>query len=84
MSIDDRPQNEPWGTAPVNEHVISCYLPVNDEVPQVWTVLVEKAGAVVHREIIPLYHRPIFGPDVDDVTILNDRVEEMIKELGLE
>lgn len=47
------------------------------------TVSDQKGGARRCLEI-PMVYTPTFGPDVDDVATLNEKVENVIKELGLE
>ncbi len=76
--------NEPLGTFTLADHVFTCFLPRSDNDPRVWTVIVTKDGREVRREEIPLAYRPIFGPDVSDVATRDARVEEIIKELGLQ
>lgn len=83
MSIDDS-QAEPWGTFSLNGHDFTCRLPASFDEPQVWTILVEKSGEVVRRETIPLDYPSTWGPDTCDVNQLNERIEEIIKELRLE
>jgi hypothetical protein len=72
------------GTFSIKDHNFECYLPSNSDEPQVWTLIVAKAGKEIRRDTVPLSHEPIFGPDVDDVLARDERVEEIIKELGLE
>lgn len=77
-------EHEPVGTFTLAGHVFACFLPNSDSDLQVWTITVTKAGQEVHREEIPLTHRPIFGPDVSDIDTRDARIEEIIKELGLD
>ncbi len=65
-------------------HVFTAELPASSADPQVWTITVAKGDVIVRTETIPLMYRPVFGPDVGDVASRDARIEEIIKELGLE
>jgi len=73
-----------WGEFDIGEHHFTASLPDSDTESQDWTIVVTKHGEEVRRETIPLTYRPRFGPDVGDVGELNGRIEEIIKELGIE
>jgi hypothetical protein len=75
---------EEAGTFDLADHTFTCYLPSSDAEDQVWTIIVTKHGETVRRETIPLMYRPVWGPDVGDCAARDARVEEIIKELGLE
>ena len=75
---------ESAGTFTIANHVFTCFLPTSDEDEQVWTITVTKDGQEVRRETLPLLYRPIFGPDVADCAFRDERIEQIIKELGLE
>ena len=73
-----------WGEFDIADHHFTAALPGSDTDDQVWTIVVTKLGEEVRRETIPLNYRPTYGPDVSDVDALNERIEEIVKELGLE
>jgi len=75
---------ESAGSFELSGHTFTCYLPSSDAEPQEWTIIVTRDGETVRRETIPLLYRPIFGPDVGDCAARDYRVEQIIKELGLE
>ena len=50
---------------------------------QVFTIRILRGAAEIRSETVPLFHPPLFGPDGDDVAALQERVEEIIRELGL-
>jgi hypothetical protein len=75
---------EPYGTFTIAGHIFACYLPDTSRDPQVWTIVVTKDGQEIRRETIPLNHEPRFGPDFEDVAYRDTRIEDIIKELGLE
>ena len=50
---------------------------------QVFAICVTRGDRVIRSETVPLIHQPIFGPDVGDVAALEERVDEIITELGL-
>ncbi len=76
--------SEPYGTFTLAGHAFACYLPDGPSDPQVWTIVVSEDGKEVRRETIPLLYEPRFGPDVGDVAARDARIEEIIKEFGLE
>ncbi|MCI0431768.1 MAG: hypothetical protein L0210_14655 [Rhodospirillales bacterium] len=73
-----------WSRFELKAHTFIAYLPSDGKEESVFTVAVLKDSAEIRREKIELFHRPIFGPDVDDVARLNEKVEEIIADLGLE
>ena len=73
-----------WAQFELKGHTFIAYLPSDDTEEQVFTISVLKDGTELHRETVALFHRPIFGPDVEDVATLNEKVEEIIADLGLE
>lgn len=73
-----------WSRFELKGHVFVAYLPSSREEPKVFTLVVSKEGQEVRRETVPLLYEPVFGPDVGDVAALNERVEEVVRELGLE
>ncbi len=75
---------EEIGAFVLADHHFACFLPDGPDEPQVWTIVVTKDGREVRRETVPLMYEPRFGPDVGDCAARDERVEEIIKELGLE
>jgi hypothetical protein len=75
-----------WGRFGLAGHLFVAFLPNSDQEPLEFTLVVTKTddGTEVRREHIPLNYAPIFGPDAGDVAMLNERVEAIIRELGLE
>lgn len=65
-------------------HHFLAMMPSNSTEPRVWTLVIVKGPDEIRREEIPMLYEPRFGPDVGDVRDLNDRIEAIIKELGLE
>ena len=74
---------DPDGTFTLADHIFTCFLPSSDDEESVWTITVTKDGRELRRETLPLLYRPIFGPDIEDCAVLDERIEEIIKELGL-
>jgi hypothetical protein len=58
-------------------------LPDSAAEAQVFAICVMRGDRVIRSETVPLIHQPIFGPDVGDVAALEERVEEIVTELGL-
>lgn len=73
-----------WARFELKGHSFVAYLPSDDAEESVFTLSVVSDGTELRREKIALFHRPIFGPDVEDVAMLNEKVEEIIADLGLE
>jgi hypothetical protein len=73
-----------WSRFELKDHTFIAYLPSDATEESVFTVSVLKAGTEIRSEKIRLFHRPIFGPDVEDVAKLNEKVEAIIADLGLE
>lgn len=63
---------------------VSAYMPMNDEDDLVWTIEFVKDDAVQHTATVEMIHPPIFGPDVEDLFKLNETIELLITEWGLE
>jgi hypothetical protein len=69
-----------------------AYGPESDGEVREWTLRVNqnvyednKQEAKLIKEVkIPIAHRPIFGYDVEDLERLDEKVEEIVKELKLE
>jgi len=72
-----------WRRFDLAGYVFVAYLPSN-ETETGWRLTVTAAGETVRDEVIPMLHPPVFGPDVEDVAALDQRVEVLIRELGLE
>ncbi len=72
------------GAFDLSGYHFACYLPSSDRSEQVWTIIVTKGDEEVRRDKVSLLYAPRFGPDVGDVAARDARVEEIIKEMGLE
>jgi len=79
-----QPPAAPEGEFDLSGYHFACYLPRSDEDEQVWTIVITQGDKEVRREKIPLSYRPIFGPDISDMAERDARIEEIIKEMGLE
>jgi hypothetical protein len=73
---------DPWGEFDLAGHHFSAHLPGGP--PDVWTIIVTRDDEEVRRETVSMMHAPRFGPDQEDVARLDRRIEEIIRELGLE
>jgi hypothetical protein len=58
--------------------------PESDTDPLEWVLTATKDGESAIERHIPMDYRPIFGPDVGDVQSLEEALNVLIKELGLE
>lgn len=65
-------------------HLFQATMPDSPGEPQEWTISVEKDGQLVRRDTLPMIYAPRFGADAGDVQALNERVEQIIAEMGLE
>ena len=73
-----------YGKFDLNDYHFERFLPSSDTEEQAWTIVVTKDDQEVYREVIPLFYRPIFGPDVEDLAECDDRIEEIIIKLNVE
>jgi hypothetical protein len=72
-----------WSRFELGGYTFTASLPDSAAEAQVFAIRVLRGAAEIRSETLPLIHPPIFGPDADDVAALNERVEEIIAELGL-
>jgi hypothetical protein len=72
-----------WSRFELGGYTFTASLPDSAADAQVFAICVMRGDTVIRSETVPLIHQPIFGPDVGDVAALNERVEEIITELGL-
>lgn len=72
------------GAFELSGYHFACYLPTSSTDEHVWTITVTKEDVEIRRDTIRLLHAPVFGPDVEDVVARDARIEEIIKEMGLE
>jgi len=73
-----------YGTFTIKDHLFTSLMPSSDAEPRQWTIVVTRGDEEVRRETLEMLYAPVFGADVGDVAALNERVEAIIKELGLE
>jgi allophanate hydrolase subunit 1 len=72
------------GEFDLGDYHFACYMPSSNQEVCEWTIRVTKENELIIEETIPMVYEPIFGPDEEDVIARDTRVEEIIKELGLE
>jgi hypothetical protein len=72
------------GVFDLSGYHFACYLPASDDDEQVWTIIVTQGDKEIRRDTVKLTHAPRFGPAMDDIAARDIRVEEIIKEMGLE
>jgi hypothetical protein len=83
---------EEYSRFSLKDHTFIAFGPSGDGEPREWTLQVNKdeyvnnqhKSTLIKEVKIPIIHRPIFGYDVNDLELLNEKVEELIKELKLE
>jgi hypothetical protein len=73
-----------YGTFTLNGYVFTRFLPSSANERCEWLITVTRDGTEVRRETVSIVYAPIFGPDVEDVARCDARVEEIIKDMGLE
>lgn len=57
-------------------------MPGSRDEPLEWTIRAYKEGVLVREITEPMWHDPIFGPDVDDVRTLEEATDKLLAELG--
>jgi hypothetical protein len=68
----------------VDGHVFKAWQPANDDADRMMVVEVFKDDKLIRTEHIQMFHENRYGVDVEDVQSMNERVETVIKEMGLE
>lgn len=71
-----------YGAFTLGDTKVTAYLPNHE--PDEWSVVIELPNEEAITRTLPMFHAPIFGPDVEDVAALNEFIEELIKEYELE
>jgi hypothetical protein len=72
-----------WARVELGDDTFIASLPACADEAQVFTVRVGRGATEIRADTVPLIHPPIFGPDGGDVAAMEERFEEIIKELGL-
>lgn len=72
------------GSFSITGGVMSAYMPASADHEQQWTIEYVKEDEVVFTEFLKMEYAPIFGPDVEDVNSLNQRIGAIITERNLE
>jgi|TARA_Y100000310_G_C20642776_1_gene794905 hypothetical protein len=72
---------ELYGSFEEKGYKIEAYLPSNKEDSCEWVIRAYKDKEIVKEVNVPLFHPPIFGPDVEDVATLEDKTEELLNSL---
>ena len=62
----------------------TAYMPSTDSETQQWTMAITDPLGHKIAMYVPMFHAPIFGPDVEDVAALNDAVESFITDDGID
>lgn len=81
---DQKDPTDLYGKFDISEGVMFAYGPAGPDEERCWKVVFEKNGEEVHSDKLEMFFEPIFGYDAGDVAYLNQRIEELIKEWGLE
>lgn len=72
---------ELYGAFEEKGYSVRALMPRTNAQPQAWVVEFSKDGEVVRREEIPMTYAPVFGPDVEDVAMLEAEVDRILGEL---
>lgn len=73
-----------WSRFDLKDHTFVANMPSDSTEESVFMIAVSKGVAEIRREEVRLFHRPLFGPDVDDVASLSEKVEQIIANMELE
>ena len=55
---------------------------VTDYISPANIIIYDSDNTILHKEEYNWMHEPIFGPDIDDVVAINERLDELIKKFG--
>lgn len=72
------------GSFSIGGGTISVYMPANVDDALQWTIEYVKDDGIVFTEHVVMTYEPVFGPDAEDVSVLNERIEANITERDLE
>lgn len=72
-----------WSRTEVEDCVITASLAESAAEAQVFSIRVARGDVELRREKIPLVYPVAFEPHYEDVATLDERIEEIIMELGL-
>ena len=81
---DVKAQTTPYASFDLKGYRFEAFMPVDEEAPHEFSVVVSKDGLIVRREAVPMMYPCLFGVDVADKAALEERTEAIIKELGIE
>lgn len=70
-----------YGSFKEREYKVEAYLPSSDNDHLEWIIRAYKKNKLVREIKVPIIHRPIFGPDIEDVATLEEKTEEFINSL---
>ena len=77
-----------YGSFEEGGYTFKAFMPANDSQPRQWTIEVYKSAGrhsdqkePVLVEQVPMLYAPIFGPDADDVAMLEKKAAEIIERL---
>lgn len=75
-----------WSRFELGGYRFVAFLPDSGADTMSWTIVITDISGAKRpgrEEHVTLTHAPRFGPDVDDVAQLEERVEQLILELGI-
>jgi hypothetical protein len=61
---------------------IEAWMPASSSDPLQWTIKAVRDGTVVKEMVEPMTYPPLFGPDVADVSALEEATERFLTELS--
>jgi hypothetical protein len=72
------------GSFEIDGGTMSAYMPATTQQERCWTIEYIKDGQNIFSETLEMIYEPVFGPDMGDVQMLNQRIEQIIVERSLE
>lgn len=88
LSYTDRHPEDPnlmgYAEFELRGHSFQSWQPANDKARRELVIEVRKDGELILTEKVQMYHENRFGVDIEDNAALEDKTEEIIRELGLQ
>lgn len=61
---------------------VEAFMPCDETELNQWTIRIFKDTVLIRQETIPMDYVPTFGPDVSDVAVMEERTDQLLKEMN--
>ena len=63
-------------------YTVEAFMPSSSSEPLAWTVRVSRGKELVREVRVPMSYEPRFGPDADDVRVLEEETAKLLAALA--